>query len=343
MDMRVGVIGYGYWGPNLVRNFAESPHFEVAMVSDLDENKRKRVKMRHPNVKTTARADELIKATDIDLVAIATPVHTHFELAMAALKAGKHVFVEKPITTNAEEAMRLIDEADKRGTILAVDHTFLFTGAVRKLKELVAKKALGNVYYYDSVRVNLGLFQSDVSVVCDLAVHDFAITDYLFNEQPEIVSASGSSHIPGSQRNVAYITVQHASGLISHVNVNWLAPVKIRQTLIGGAEKMVVYDDMEPSEKIKIYDHGVTLSAQPQTEEEILQMRIGYRKGDVLSPKLDTREALAVELDHLADCLANNRTPINDGKLGARVVQMMEAAEKSMCSNGAPIHLKALV
>lgn len=312
------------------------------MVSDLDENKRKRLKMRHPTVRTTARADELIKATDVDLVVIATPVHTHFELAMAALKAGKHVFVEKPITTTADEAVRLIDEADKRGVILAVDHTFLFTGAVRKLKELVAKKALGNLYYYDSVRVNLGLFQSDVSVVCDLAVHDFAIIDYLFNERPECIAANGTSHIPGSQRNVAYITVQHASGLISHINVNWLAPVKIRQTLIGGAEKMVVYDDMEPSEKIKIYDHGVTVSAQPQSEEEILQMRIGYRKGDVLSPKLDTREALAVELDHLADCLANNRTPINDGRLGARVVQLMEAAEKSMCGNGAPVHLQAL-
>lgn len=341
--MRVGVIGYGYWGPNLVRNFVESPHFEVAAVSDLDENKRKRVKTRHPGVRTHARAEDLINATDVDLVAVATPVHTHFELAMAAIKAGKHVFVEKPITTTADEALRLIEAADKQGVILAVDHTFLFTGAVRKLKELIAKKAFGALYYYDSVRVNLGLFQSDVSVVCDLAVHDFAITDYLFNARPEAISASGTSHIPGSQKNVAYITVQHASGFISHVNVNWLAPVKIRQTLIGGAEKMVVYDDMEPSEKIKIYDHGVTVSAQPQTEEEILQMRIGYRKGDVLSPKLDTREALAVELDHLADCLANNRTPINDGRLGARVVQMMEAAETSMASNGAPVQLNTLM
>lgn len=343
MEMRVGVIGYGYWGPNLVRNFVESPHFEVAAVSDLDESKRKRAKMRHPNVRVTARAEDLVNATDIDLVAIATPVHTHFDLAMAAIKAGKHVFVEKPITTTSEEALRLIDEADKRGVIVAVDHTFLFTGAVRKLKELVAKKALGNLYYYDSVRVNLGLFQTDVSVVCDLAVHDFSIIDYLFNARPETISANGTSHIPGSQKNVAYITVQHDSGLISHVNVNWLAPVKIRQTLIGGAEKMVVYDDMEPSEKVKIYDHGVTVAAQPQSEEEILQMRIGYRKGDVLSPKLDTREALAVELDHLADCLSNNRMPINDGKLGARVVQMMEAAERSMCSNGAPVQLKTLM
>lgn len=340
--MRVGVIGYGYWGPNLVRNFVESPHFEVIAVSDLDETKRRRVKMRHPSVRTHCRAEDLINATDVDLVAIATPVHTHFELAMAAIQAGKNVFVEKPITTTSDEALRLIEAADKQGVILAVDHTFLFTGAVRKLKELIAKKSLGNLYYYDSVRVNLGLFQTDVSVVCDLAVHDFAITDYLFNQRPQTISANGTSHIPGSQKNVAYITVQHASGFISHINVNWLAPVKIRQTLIGGAEKMVVYDDMEPSEKIKIYDHGVTVASQPQTEEEILQMRIGYRKGDVLSPRLDTREALAVELDHLADCLSNNRPPINDGALGARVVQMMEAAERSMSSNGAPVQLNAL-
>ncbi len=245
--MNIGVIGYGYWGPNLVRNFAEVPGAAVRMVADLDSGKLATVQRRYPAVRVTSDFMELIKDPGIDAVAIATPVGTHFELAMAALKAGKHVWVEKPMTETSLQARKLVDEADKRKLVLIVDHTFIYTGAVRKMGEIIHGADLGKIYYYDSIRVNLGLFQRDVNVISDLAVHDFAILDYLLDEHPTAVSASGLTHFPGTPENLAYITLFYDSGTIAHANVNWMAPVKVRQILVGGSKKMIVYDDMQAS------------------------------------------------------------------------------------------------
>src|SRR5690349_5822054 len=254
--INLGIIGYGYWGPNLVRSFAETPGAAVYAVADLDDRKLELVQRRYPAVKVTSNFLDLLKEPRIHAIAIATPVSTHFELAMAALKAGKHVWVEKPMTESFLQAQKITDEAMRRNLTVMVDHTFVYTGAIRKMKELIEAGELGKPLYYDSIRVNLGLFQRDVNVVSDLAAHDFSILDYLFGEHPVAVSASGVSHFPGTHENLAYVTLFYPSGMIGHANVNWLAPVKIRQILVGGDRKMIVYDDLEASEKIKIYDRG---------------------------------------------------------------------------------------
>ena len=259
----VAVVGYGYWGPNLVRNFSETPGARLVTVCDLQKERLAPIQNRYPSVKITTDFEEVLRDPDVHAVAIATPVSTHFRLAMSALMAGKHVFVEKPIASSAEEAMRLIDEAARRRLVLAVDHTFLHTGAVRKMHELVAG-SLGEIYYYDFVRVNLGLFQHDISVVWDLAVHDISIMDFVLPQRPVAVSATGMSHVMGEPENIAYLNVFFESNLIAHIHVNWLAPVKVRRTLIGGSRKMIVYDDLEPSEKIKVYDKGITINGSPQ-------------------------------------------------------------------------------
>jgi len=332
----VAVLGYGYWGPNLVRNFSESPATRLVGVCDLSEDELARVRARYPAVRTTPNPDELIDAPDVDAVAIATPVSTHFDLSLQALRAGKHVLVEKPLAANSEQAMRLIDEADRRRLTLMVDHTFLYTGPVRKIRELVSGGALGDVYYFDSVRVNLGLFQQDVSVLWDLAVHDLSIMDYVLSRQPTAVSATGISHVPGQPENIAYLTTFFDGGLIGHLHVNWLAPVKIRRTLISGSRRMVVYDDLEPSEKIKIYDKGITVDGGAERLHEIL---IGYRTGDMTAPKLDVTEALHNLVNDFADSIEHGRKPISDGALGLRVVQILEAAEQSIAERGQPAPL----
>lgn len=335
--LNIGVIGYGYWGPNLVRNFAETPGVTVRAVADLDPRKRELVQRRYPAVETSADFMAVLSDPQIDAVAIATPVSTHFELAMAALKAGKHVWVEKPMTETALQARKLVDEAAKRGRVLFADHTFIYTGAVRKMAEIVAGGELGKVYYYDSIRVNLGLFQHDVNVVSDLAVHDFAILDHLLKEHPVAVSASGMTHFPGRPENLAYVTLFYDSGTIAHVNVNWLAPVKVRQVLLGGSKKMIVYDDMQPSEKIKVYDSGVSFTDDPA---KIYQLRVGYRTGDMLAPKLDGSEALRVAGEHFAKCIETGATPQTDGQLGLRVVELIEAATSSMRGKGETVYLQ---
>lgn len=332
----IGVIGYGYWGPNLVRNFAEIPGAAIRAVADLDPRKLEAVQRRYPVVKTTSDFLQLLSDPQIEAVAIATPVSSHFELAMAALKAGKHVWVEKPMTETSLQARKLIDEAERRKLVLIVDHTFVYTGAVRKMQEIVSSGDLGTVYYYDSIRVNLGLFQRDVSVISDLAVHDFSILDYLLGEHPVAVSASGMTHFPGTPENLAYITLFYASGTIAHANVNWLAPVKVRQILLGGSKKMVLYDDMEASEKIKVYDSGVNFTDDPQ---KIYQMRVGYRTGDMWAPKLDITEALRVEGEHFVKCMESGETPITDGRLGLRVVELIEAATSSMRGRGETVYV----
>ena len=331
----IGIIGYGYWGPNLVRNFAETSEATIGGVADLDSAKLALVARRFPGVKVTTDFTELLRDPSIDAIAIATPVHTHYELALAALRAGKHVWVEKPMTEHSHQARQLIDEAERRGLVLLVDHTFVYTGAVQKMAELIHAGELGKLYYYDSIRVNLGLFQRDVSVISDLAVHDFSILDFLVREQPSAVSASGTNHFPGTPENLAYVTLFYDSGFIAHANVSWLAPVKVRQVLVGGSKKMITYDDLEPSEKIKIYDKGISLTDDP---EKIQEMRVGYRTGDMWAPKIGVAEALGTESAHFVDCIVNKKVPRTDGQLGLRVVELIEAACRSMRCKGATVY-----
>lgn len=334
--INVGVIGYGYWGPNLVRNFIANPEARVVMVCDRDPGRLQKVGSLYPAIRLTSSADELIRDPEVDAVVVATPVEGHFLLALAALEAGKHVLVEKPIASTSEQARKLIDEADKRGLILAVDHTFIYTGAVRKMRELVGAEAFGPVRYYDSTRVNLGLFQHDVNVLWDLAVHDLSIMRYVLDRSPVQVSATGHSHIPGQPEYAAFLTLFFADGMIAHINVNWLSPVKIRRTLVGGDRQMIVYDDLETSEKIKLYDKGITVH---ETPEQVHRLLISYRTGDLWSPKVADAEALAVEVDHFAACVRGEETPITGGEAGLEVVRILEAADESMRNRGAPVAL----
>lgn len=333
----IAVIGYGYWGPNLVRNIADIPDARLVYVCDLQKDRLAPVEARYPTVAVTDDIDEVLRDPRVDAVAIATPVSTHFKIAMKALMAGRHVFVEKPMAATSEEARRLVDEANRRGLKLAVDHTFVHTGAVRKMREIV-EDGLGDMYYYDSVRVNLGLFQHDVSVVWDLAVHDLSIMDYVLREKPIAVSATGMSHVFGEPENIAYLNLFFESKLIAHVHVNWLAPVKVRRTLIGGSSKMIVYDDLEPSEKIKVYDKGITLNGT--SNGDVYQMLVGYRTGDMYAPQLDMTEALGRELRQFVSCIEGDDQPITDGLAGLRVVRILEAATQSLAQRGRVVELE---
>lgn len=333
----IGVIGYGYWGPNLVRNFSNSDDSRVVAVSDLDPAKLSLSKRRHPGVEITSDFKEVLSNPQVDAVAIATPVHTHFELALAALRAGKHVFVEKPLAPTADQVRHLIDEADRRGLTLMVDHTFLYTPAVQKIRELLRRGDLGDVYYYDSTRSSLGLFQSDVNVIWDLAVHDISIIQHILEEEAVAVSATGSCHVNGSPENMAHITLFFASRCVAHVSVNWLSPIKVRQTFVGGSKKMIVYDDLEPTEKIKVYDKGITLDAPSQDAH---QFRIGYRAGDMWAPHISTKEALQTEVEHFVDCVRTGAQPISNGQSGLRVIEVLEAASRSIAEHGKPVSLK---
>ena len=334
--INIGVIGYGYWGPNLVRNFNELARANVSAVADVDPKKLEILTHRFPAIKATTNFQDLLHDSSISAIAVATPVHTHFELGMAVLKAGKHLWLEKPMAESSLQARKLVDEADKRKRVLLVDHTFIYTGAVRKMREIVESGELGQIYYYDSIRVNLGLFQHDVNVISDLAVHDFAILDHLLNEYPVAVSASGINHFPGTRENLAYITLFYNSGTIAHTNVSWLAPVKVRQILLGGSKKMIMYDDLHPSEKVKVYDKGVHFTDDPR---QIYEMRVGYRTGDMWAPRLDVTEALRVEGEHFLDCIESGKVPQTDGRLGLRVVELLEAAISSMRGRGETVHL----
>ncbi|MEO8256020.1 MAG: Gfo/Idh/MocA family oxidoreductase [Acidobacteriota bacterium] len=340
----MAVVGYGYWGPNLVRNLWETPGVSLVSVCDLRVERLATVRTRYPTVETTDDYDALLQDPRIDVVAVATPVSSHYLLALRALQAGKHVFIEKPMTATTEQAQRLVDEARRRNLVIGVDHTFIYTGAVRKMRELVEAGDLGEVYYYDSTRVNLGLFQHDVNVIWDLAVHDLAIMDYVLPGQlPVAVSATGLAHLPGEPENIAYLTVFFAGNLIAHVNVNWLAPVKVRRTLLGGSRKMIVYDDLEPSEKIKVYDKGITVNgASPQDGEKKYQMLVGYRAGDMWAPQLEITEALAVELKQFVSCVEQRLAPLTDGEAGLRVVRILEAATRSMADRGKVVELESV-
>lgn len=333
--LKIGVIGYGYWGPNVVRNFCACNGAVVSAICDADGIALKRVIKEYPHIMALSDCDELLDSNEIDAVAIVTPVSTHFELARKALNNGKHVFVEKPFTSSFREAEELIYLAEKRHLKIMVDHTFLFTGAVRKIKELIDANALGNLYYYDSTRVNLGLFQHDINVIWDLAPHDFSIIDYVIKERPAAIAVNAADHFGRGLADVAYITIYFESNLIAHFNVNWLSPVKIRQALIGGSEKMLVWDDFEMDEKIKIYDKGVDVSSR----EGVYSLLTKYRSGDMWAPGLDRTEALKVETQYFIDNILNDTAPINDGHAGLRVVRMLEASNESLKNKGKLVKL----
>jgi predicted dehydrogenase len=333
-NVKFGVIGYGYWGPNVVRNLQTTAGAEIAAVCDKSSASRRKVHKSYPHVYVSAEASEILTSPDIDAVAIVTPVWTHYELAKAALENGKHVFVEKPFTSNVSQAEELIELADKRNLKIMVDHTFLFTGAVKKIKQLLQEGLLGKLYYYDSTRVNLGLFQHDINVVWDLAPHDLAIMDHVIEGSPEALVATGQKHLNGHE-DVAYITLYFPDKVIAHVNVNWLSPVKVRTTLIGGEKKMLVWNDLEADEKVKVYDRGVDIHSR----EGVYELLVNYRSGDMWAPQLEQVEALRHELAYFIDCITSGRDPMNDGAAGLRVVKMLEAANKSLRERGALVYL----
>jgi len=328
-ELRVGIIGYGYWGPNVVRNLHGLENCQVAAICDGNPATLERARRVYPSVELTTDSAELLASAQIDAIAVVTPVWTHFELAKSALQNGKHVFVEKPFTSTSQQAEELIELADRNRLKIMVDHTFLFTGAVKKIRQLVDDSTLGDIYYYDSTRVNLGLFQHDVNVVWDLAPHDLSIMDYIIQEKPEAVVATGGKHVNGLA-DVAFITVYFPRNVIAHVNVNWLSPVKVRTTLIGGEKKMLVWNDLEADEKIKVYDKGVQIA----NGKGVYELLVSYRSGDVWAPRVEQSEALKVELEYFIDCVLNDRTPINDGPAGLRVVKILEAADQSLTERG---------
>ena len=331
--MKIGVVGYGYWGPNLVRNFGELDGVTVKWCADKRGDRRSLLEKRHPSIRSTDNAQQIFDDPEVSAVVIATPVATHHCLAKQALENGKHVLVEKPMTRSAVEATELIELADKKGLVLMVDHTFIYTGAVRKMKEIIDAGELGELYYLDSVRINLGLFQSDIDVLWDLAPHDLAVLTYLVGETPTFVSAAGADHTGSGLVDVAYMTIYFPNNFIAHVHANWLSPVKIRQMLIGGSRRMLVYNDMEPSEKVRVYDRGVRVT----TEEGIHNTLVDYRTGDMWAPKLDNREALALECEHFLECIRSGKVPLSNANAGLLVVRLLEAAKNSMAMGGARV------
>jgi predicted dehydrogenase len=332
--IRFGVVGYGYWGPNIVRNLGQLEEAEVVAVCDKSPASRRRIQKSHPAVHVTGDYAELMANPDLDAIAVVTPVWTHYEIAKSALQNGKHVFVEKPFTSNSAQAEELIELAASKNLKIMVDHTFLFTGAVRKIRQVLQENVLGKLYYYDSTRVNLGLFQHDVNVVWDLAPHDLSIIDHLIGETPEAVVATGQTHLNGHE-DVAFITLYFPNSVIAHINVNWLSPVKVRTTLIGGERKMLVWNDLEADEKIRIYDKGVNVT----TQEGVYNLLVNYRSGDMWAPQLEQVEALRAELEYFVHCIKQNENPFNDGMAGYRVVKMLEAANESLRKRGALVYV----
>jgi len=329
----VAVAGCGYWGPHLMRNFSDQPESDLRWLVDRDPQRLQRWAERYPQARTTMDLAEALADPKLQAVAVATPVSTHHSLARQCLQAGKHVLVEKPMAQNVSECEELIALADEKGLTLMVDHTFIFTGAVRKIRELIATGELGRIYYFDSVRVNLGLFQHDVNVIWDLAPHDLSIMDYVLPQKPTHVSAHGACHMAGSSvENIAYLTLKFDDATLAHFHVNWLAPAKIRRIIIGGSKKMLVYDDLSPDERVKIYDKGLVLKDGPSADSH--QILAGYRIGDLYSPNLDSTEALRRETGHFLDCIREHRTPESDGPAGLRIVKILAAAQESLAANG---------
>jgi len=329
-----GVIGYGYWGPNIVRNLVSLEGSRVIAIADLSASARTRAQKAYPAIQVTADPMELVRSAQIDAIAVISPVWTHFELAKAALENGKHVFVEKPFTSTAAQGEELIELARKKNLRIMVDHTFLFTGAVKKIHQLIDEGTLGKLYYYDSTRVNLGLFQHELNVLWDLAPHDLSIMEYVLQMKPEAIVATGEKHL-NDYEDIAFMTVYFPDKVIAHINVNWLSPVKVRTTLIGGEKKMLVWNDLEADEKVKVYDKGVTTTSR----EGVYELLVSYRSGDMWAPQLEQTEALRHELAYFVDCISSGKEPFNDGCAGLRVVRMLEAASASINKRGALVYL----
>jgi len=329
-----GVIGYGYWGPNIVRNLASLEGSRIVAIADANPAARSRAQKAYPGVLVIASASEVICSVEIDAIAVVTPVWTHYELVKSALENGKHVFVEKPFTSNVAQGEELINLAQRKNLTIMVDHTFLFTSAVKKISQLLDEGSLGNLYYYDSTRVNLGLFQHDINVLWDLAPHDLSIMDYLIKARPEAIVATGQNHLNGCE-DVAYMTLYFPGKVIAHINVNWLSPVKVRTTLIGGEKRMLVWNDLEADEKVKVYDKGVNIT----NREGVYEVLVNYRTGDMWAPQLEQVEALRQELSYFVDCVSNCHKPFNDGCAGLRVVKMLESASDSLSKRGSLVYL----
>jgi len=333
--INVGVIGVGYWGPNLIRNFIKNPHTHVNVICDLRTERLDSLRQIYPSLKAVQDYREVVHSKDIDLVVIATPVSTHYPLAKDALLEGKDILLTKPMTLTSTEAEELINLSEQKKRHIFVDHTFLFTGAVNKIKELIHNGQIGDLFYFDSVRVNLGLFQHDVNVIWDLAPHDISIMHNLLNEYPESIVATGAGHLGNKLEDVAYLTAYFKNNLIAHIHVNWLSPVKIRKTIIGGSEKMLVWDDLDSAEKIKIYDKGIEI--QNVDREDRHRLLVSYRFGDMYAPRIDHTEALSLVVKEFADCIMENRPAITDGEAGLRILRILEAAEQSIKTEGANV------
>jgi len=338
--INIGIVGYGYWGPNVARNFHASGGARLTAVSDLSDKRLGMAQTYYPFIRVSKDALDVIRAKDVDVVAVATPVYSHYELAKEALLAGKHIFVEKPFTSNSDQGRELVDLAAKKGLKIMVDHTVLFTGAVKKIKQVIGSGELGRLLFYDSVRVNLGLFQHDVNVIWDLAPHDLSVMDFLIDAKPVAITVHGSVHFEGGFEDIAYISIDFEDdGFIAHFHVNWLSPVKIRRTLISGDKKMLVYDDLSADEKVKIYDRGVDVKSGGQEKNGIHELLVSYRSGDASIPKLDVAEALLAEAQYFVRCLERNEEPFNNGLAGLKIVQLLEAADESLKQGGRKIEL----
>lgn len=332
--IKIGLIGYGYWGPNLARNFNANENFELVAICDFSQDRLNTAARLYPAARLEDDPKAILQDSALDAIAIATPVSTHFGLAQQALKNGKHVWLEKPMTDKVPHAEALIELAEQKNRILIVDHTFVYTGAVRKIRSIIDKGELGDLIYYDSTRVNLGLFQQDVDVIWDLATHDLSILDYVIPCRKLAVSAAGSDYYGNHIVPKALLTIFMEENVIGHLNVSWLSPVKIRQTLIGGTAKMILYDDNNLAEPIKVYDKGVKLTP---TREELYRIKVQYRTGDMYAPAFDNPEALAVETKHFADCILNQKQPLTDGKAGLEVVKTLVASKESLKLRGTPV------
>src|SRR6266404_8470770 len=331
--INVGVIGCGYWGPNLIRNFVDNDSAKLRWICDVDERRLTDMLRRYPFAQTTTDYQKLVSDSELDAVAVVTPVATHFSIASEFLRAGKHVLLEKPLAATVQQSEQLVELAEKNARTLMVDHTFVYTGAVRKMNEIVSSGELGDLLYFDSVRINLGLFQRDINVLWDLAPHDLSIMDFLIERQPQAISALGSSHIERGIENIAYLVMLFPDEFIAHFHFNWLAPVKIRRTMIAGSSKMILYDDIEPTEKVRVYDKGVTTNRTGDREADY-QRLVSYRTGDVWAPRIDSTEALRYVVAEFLDSIRAARRPLTDGAAGLRVVRLLEAAQESIKNGG---------
>jgi predicted dehydrogenase len=339
----VAVVGAGYWGPNLVRNVQQTEHMRLTWVCDVDEARARAVARTAGPVRITASLDEVLAADDVDVVAVATPASTHAAVAMAAIEAAKHVLVEKPLASSYAEAERLVDAAVARGTVLMCDHTYCYTPAVQKIRELVRTGVLGDIQFVDSVRINLGLVQRDIDVLWDLAPHDLAILDFILPDgcRPQAVAAHGADPLGAGRACIAYLVLQLGGGAIAHAHVNWLSPTKIRKTIIGGSKRTLVWDDLDPTQRVSVFDRGVDLdegaSLGPDRRREAL---ISYRTGDMVAPALPEREGLRGVMDELVAAIREGHPPRTDGSAGLRVLDVLEAASRSLEYKGAVVPLR---